>query len=214
MAKRSYNEYCGLAAALDALGERWTMLIMRELLMGPKRFTDLLNGLPGIGTGLLTQRLRELEDANIAERAVLPPPAASVVYQLTADGEKLRTALLELTRWGMRRLGPPTPDQHISTNQLAFAVAARFNPTSSPTVDGTYELRVESQTFQFAIDNGHIEIHSGRVNTPRAVLTTTMANLVAFNNGTASVEEALGTGSMTVEGDASAIGHLVAAFDL
>lgn len=214
MTKRSYGEYCGLAVALDLLGERWTMLIVRELLMGPRRFTDLLNGLPGIGTGLLTQRLRELEDANVAEKTVLPPPAASVVYQLTTEGARLRTALLELTRWGMHRLGAPSADHHVNTRLLTFAVASRFNPRTSPAVDGTYELIVEGQAFQFKIDNGLIEIHIGRTELARAVITTDMSTLIAVNNGTVSVTDALGNQSMIVQGDPDAIELLAAAFEL
>jgi DNA-binding HxlR family transcriptional regulator/putative sterol carrier protein len=214
MPKRSYGEYCGLAAALDLLGERWTMLVIRELLMGPKRFTDLLNGLPGVGTGLLTQRLRELEDANIAERAVLPPPAASVVYQLTADGEQLRTPLLELTRWGMRRLGAPTSEIHVSARMLAFAVAARFNPRTSPAADGTYELRVDAEVFQFTIGDGQIELHAGQTSPPRAVITADMPTLIAINNGSVSLTEALSTGSLTVEGEAAATAQLATVFEL
>jgi DNA-binding HxlR family transcriptional regulator len=214
MAKRSYDEYCGLAKALDLLGERWTMLILRELLMGPKRFTDLLGGLPGIGTGLLTQRLRELEDAQVIEKAVLPPPAASAVYQLTDDGRTLRPALLGLTRWGMRRLGPPAEGQTVSVNQVAFAMAARFNPDSSPTADGTYELRIDDATFQFTIQRGEIEILAGQVPHPHATISTDMATLIALNNGSTNLESALGDQSLVIDGSPDAVTSLAIAFEI
>lgn len=214
MAKRSYDEYCGLAVALDLLGERWTMLIVRELLMGPKRFTDLLGGLPGIGTGLLTQRLRELEEAEVIERAVLPPPAASTVYQLTADGEMLRPTLLGLTRWGLRRLGTPTESQTASVNSLAFAMAARFNPDSSPAADGEYELRVEGSTFQIIIEDRAIQIHPENAKRAQATITTDMATLIAINNGSTTLAEAVSTQALVVDGDAEVITALAGAFEL
>lgn len=214
MAKRSYDEYCGLAVALDLLGERWTMLIVRELLMGPKRFTDLLAGLPGIGTGLLTQRLRELEEAAVIEKAVLPPPAASTVYQLTADGQMLRPALLGLTRWGLRRLGTPAEGQAVNTNLLAFAMAARFNPRSSPAADGDYELRIDDKAFHVAIANGDINIHAGRAHQARATISTNMTTLVEINNGSTTLAEALASQSLVVDGDSDAIINLANAFEL
>jgi DNA-binding HxlR family transcriptional regulator len=100
MRSRSYNQYCGLAYALDIVGERWTLLIIRELIAGPRRFTDLVDGLPGISTNLLSQRLKRLERQALLRRRVLPPPAGSAVYELTSLGQALETTLLELSRWG------------------------------------------------------------------------------------------------------------------
>ena len=97
--KRSYGQYCAVARALDLIGERWTLLLVRELLLGPRRYTDLLRGLPGIGTNLLADRLRELESAGLVARRTLPPPASSSVYELTPLGEGLRATVLELGRW-------------------------------------------------------------------------------------------------------------------
>src|SRR2546421_2548446 len=108
--KRTYKQFCPLARSLDILGERWTLLIVRNLLVGPKRYKDLLDGLPGIGTNLLAARLRELEAADIIERRVLPPPAGSAVYQLTVTGEALQPVLIAIGRWGGRFLGPPRAD--------------------------------------------------------------------------------------------------------
>lgn len=214
MAKRSYDEYCGLAVALDLLGERWTMLIVRELLMGPKRFTDLLAGLPGIGTGLLTQRLRELEVAQVVEKAVLPPPAASSVYQLTADGELLRPTLLGLTRWGLRRLGTPAEGQTVNINLLAFAMSARFNARSSPAADGIYELHVDDSTFQFTIENGGIQIQAGPAQRPQATINTDMSTLIAINNGSCTLNDAVNTRKLVVEGAPEIITKLADAFEL
>ena len=100
MKTKSYNQYCGLAYALDRVGERWTLLIIRELSAGPRRFTDLLEGLPGISTNLLSERLKELDQQGMLRRRTLPPPAASSVYELTPLGQSLEKSLLELGRWG------------------------------------------------------------------------------------------------------------------
>src|SRR3954465_14659960 len=101
MSKRSYNQHCAMARALDALGERWTLLVIRELLPGPKRYKDLLEGLPGIGTNLLAARLRDLEAAGAIQRRMLPPPAGAVVYELTDSGRELESVVLDLARWGL-----------------------------------------------------------------------------------------------------------------
>jgi DNA-binding HxlR family transcriptional regulator len=105
VADRTYAQFCALAKALDVAGERWSLLVVRELLAGPKRYTDLLAGLPGISTDMLAARLRELEAAHIVSRRTLPPPAASTVYELTEDGRDLERAVVELARWGLRLLG-------------------------------------------------------------------------------------------------------------
>src|SRR5687767_6432977 len=100
MKHRSYNQYCGLAYALDQIGERWTLLIVRELIAGPRRFKDLMDGLPGISTNLLSERLKSMEQQGLLRRRVLRPPAGSTVYELTSLGQALEKALLELGRWG------------------------------------------------------------------------------------------------------------------
>lgn len=105
MADRTYAQFCALAKALDVAGERWSLLVVRELLAGPKRYTDLLAGLPGVSTDILAARLRNLEAAQIVSRRTLPPPAASTVYELTEDGRGLERAVVELARWGLRLLG-------------------------------------------------------------------------------------------------------------
>ena len=107
MPKRAYHQYCAIANALDIVGERWTLLIVRELLMGPKRFTDLVNGLPGIGTNLLAARLKEMEEAGLLDHRTLPPPSASSVYSLTELGGGLRPVIDELWSWGSKTMISP-----------------------------------------------------------------------------------------------------------
>src|SRR5919108_834186 len=119
MRTRTYSQYCGLACALELVGERWALLIVRDLLLGPKRFTDLRNGLPRIGTNVLAARLQELERAGVVERRVLPPPAASTVYELTDYGRSLEGPLLALGRWGAMSIGERQDGQSLRSEWLA-----------------------------------------------------------------------------------------------
>src|ERR671936_950820 len=112
--RRSYGQFCGLARAVEVVGERWALLIVRDLLVGPKRFTDLRRGLPRIPTNVLAERLRELEYAGVVRRRLLPRPAGSVVYELTPYGQELEEAVLPLGRWGARALGEPRPDEIVT----------------------------------------------------------------------------------------------------
>jgi DNA-binding HxlR family transcriptional regulator len=121
---KSYSQYCPVAHSLGLVGERWALLVVRELLHGPKRYTDLVAGLPGIGTNILAARLKDLEAGGILEKRRLPPPAASTVYELTEFGRELRPVLHELARWGARSLGPPAPDDlHEGWLQQAIELA-------------------------------------------------------------------------------------------
>src|SRR5918994_7545217 len=113
MPRRSYHQYCGLAHALELVGERWALLVVRDLFTGPKRFTDLRSGLGRIPTNVLSTRLKELEEAGIVERRVLPRPSSSVVYELTDYGRGLEDAVIALVRWGTKSLGEPDPDEPI-----------------------------------------------------------------------------------------------------
>src|SRR3954451_13767324 len=126
MSKRSYNQYCAMARALDALGERWTLLVIRELLSGPKRFKDLLEGLPGIGTNLLAARLKNLESEGLLCRVTLPPPAGSTVYELTERGREIEPVLIGLARWGLGLLGAPRPSDVFRPVWAVQAMKATF----------------------------------------------------------------------------------------
>lgn len=214
MAKRSYNQYCGLAVALDLLGERWSLLLLRNLLLGPQRFTDLLDGLPGIGTALLAERLKQLEQAGVITKATLPPPAASAVYQLTPDGEELRPVLIGLARWGLSRLGEPTEQQFIAPDLLAIGLQARFESAAAEAASGVYELRIGERCYRVDITKDDISIHAGAVDAPRASIITDTATLVGINSGGLSLTEALSTGAVAVEGDLEALPTLARAFGL
>jgi DNA-binding HxlR family transcriptional regulator len=147
MSKRSYDQYCPVAHALDLIGERWAMLIVKELMHGPKRYTDLAEHLPGIGTNILAARLRALEECGVIAKRTLPPPAASRVYDLTDYGRDLKPVMRELALWGARSLGPPTDADELFEGWLANAVDTMLGPFAT---DGTVEFRVGDEIATLA----------------------------------------------------------------
>ena len=140
--RKSYDQYCPIAHALDLVGERWALLVVRELMHGPKRYTDLADHLPGIGTNILAARLRALEECGIVVKRKLPPPAASQVYELTDYGRSLRTVMRELALWGARSLGPPTARDELFPGWLENALDTILAPVAPP---GRFEFRVGSE---------------------------------------------------------------------
>lgn len=160
-ADRTYGQYCGLARALDLVGERWALLVVRELLLGPRRFTDLLDGLPGVSTNVLATRLRGLERAGVVERKVLPPPAASSVYELTAHGRALEPAVAALGRWGASTLGAREPRQALRSHWLALALKAFFRAEDADGHARVYEVRLREDTFRLTIADGRLSVERG-----------------------------------------------------
>src|SRR3954465_4548272 len=129
--KRNYGQFCGVARALDMVGERWALLIVRDLLMGPKRFTDLRRGLPRIPTNVLTARLQELEEAGVVRRRILPRPASSVVYELTEYGGEWGESVLLLGRWGAQSLGERRSDEIVTADSMIMALRTTFHPEAA-----------------------------------------------------------------------------------
>ena len=150
MAKR-YEQYCPMAHGLDLVGDRWALLVVRELMRGPKRYTDLVGSLPGIGTNILATRLRDLEQHGVIGRRTLPPPAASKVYELTEYGQGLRPMMRELALWGARSLGPPTDDSVMFPGWLANALDAVVADRAPA---GRFEFRVDDEVA--SIVDGHV----------------------------------------------------------
>src|SRR3954449_819383 len=140
-AKRTYGDRCGIARALDLVGERWALLVVRELLLGPKRFTDLRAGLPHVSPNVLSQRLRELEEAGIVRRRKLPPPAGVSVYELTEWGEELEPIVTRLGAWGARSPFPPDTEE-IGADSIVLALRSLFDPEAAGSMVATYELRL------------------------------------------------------------------------
>src|ERR687893_698193 len=172
MSEHRYQQYCALARALDVAGDRWTLLIVRELAPGPRRFTDLIAGLPGVSRKLLTERLRMLEHDGIVARTVLPPPAARRVYELTEDGRELATAMAPLIAWGARRLGDRQAGESFRARWPAVGMAGLAHREAAKGVSETYQYLVGASAFHFAVDDGSIEVHDGRAEDPSVVVTT------------------------------------------
>src|SRR5918912_3406990 len=161
-AGRSYRQHCAVARGLDLVGERWTLLIVRDLLTGPKRYTDLLAGLPGIGTNLLATRLRELEEQGLVTRRVLPPPAGSTVYELTDVGQALEPVIMALGRWGNRFLGARREGDFLSANAYLLAMRGTFRPDRAQGVTARYELHVGEQVFEVTVNDGRCTTREGQ----------------------------------------------------
>jgi DNA-binding HxlR family transcriptional regulator len=161
--RKGYDQYCPVAHALDLVGERWALLIVRELMRGPKRYTDLAEHLPGIGTNILASRLRDLETCGIVAKRKLPPPAASRVYELTDYGQELRPVIRELALWGARSLGPPTAEDELFPGWLENALDTVLAPIAPP---GRFEFRVGDEVASL-VDG---EAQPGSVEEPDVVV--------------------------------------------
>ena len=159
--KRSYGQYCGLAHALEIVGERWALLLVRDLVLGPKRFTDLRLGLPRIPTNVLSARLKELEQAGIVRRRTLPRPAASVVYELTEYGAELEEILLRLGRWGAQTLGEPGPDDIVTVDGEILALRATFQPERARGIHTSYELHIGGVVVHAIVEDGALKADEG-----------------------------------------------------
>jgi DNA-binding HxlR family transcriptional regulator len=197
---RSYNQFCALANALDIVGDRWALLVVRELLLGPKRFTDLRAGLPRIPTNVLSSRLRELEASGVLQRRALPPPAAATVYELTEHGRGLEDAVFALGRWGARTLGMPCPDRTLRSGWLGVACKAFANREAAQDVQATVELRLEDGVFHARIANGDVELTDGAASDPDLVLETTNVGLLGLFGGMLDADEAVRNGAVRVSG--------------
>jgi DNA-binding HxlR family transcriptional regulator len=209
--RRTYGQGCGTAFALDVIGDRWALLVVRELVLGPKRFTDLRDGLPGIGPNVLSQRLKELEDARVIARRVLPPPAASTVYELTDWGSELEEVIVQLARWGAR--SPDLPRE--AETQAEWVVLGRravYDPDDEP-APAAYELRFGDEVFWAAIDDGAIRVGRGSVSDPVAVIETDPETLAMVVQGGLKTTAALKSGALTlVEGDRRTLDRFLSLF--
>jgi DNA-binding HxlR family transcriptional regulator len=205
---RKYDDPCGIARGLNAVGERWALLLVRELVFGPKRFTDLHHGLPTASQNVLSQRLRELEESGVVRRRRLGPPTATWVYELTAWGRDLEPALFHLARWGSR--GPLASGNELSADALMFALKTSFAPEAAE--DGTYEIRLGDDRFRAEITDGRLDLTRGTAERPDAVLDTDAGTLRSLVFGGRDLAGAIEDGALKVEGDERAAARFVAIF--
>ena len=204
---RTYHDACGMARALDRVGERWAMMIVRELLMGPKRFTDLRTGLPTASPNVLAQRLRELERDGIVAKRRLPPPAASQVYELTDWGRELEHVALALGRWGAR--APMSPEgTTMSVDAFLVSLTTLFDPERAQDLAFRAELRLGGERFRARVTDGRFVVERGEDPGADAIVTTEMFPLVEMMHGWAPFDPAV------VEGDAEGFRHFLTLFPL
>jgi DNA-binding HxlR family transcriptional regulator/putative sterol carrier protein len=210
---RTYGEACGIPRALDRVGERWALLIVRELVLGPKRFTDLKTGLPAASPNVLAQRLRELEQAGIVRKRRLPPPAASQVYELTEWGAELEPVLVALGRWGAR--APLDPEyMGMSIDSHVVSLATLFDGELAGDFEAALELRMGDDVFRTVIAGGEIEAGHGAPPSPDAVLTLEPGTLLALIHNEISVADALDSGALVLEGDRGVVERFVGLFPM
>lgn len=187
------------------IGDRWTLLLVRELLLGPKRYGDLLAASPGIGTNLLADRLREMETEGLIERVTLPPPAGSTVYRLTEGGAELETVVRAIGRWGSRLMGPRRPDEHLSVGAYFVAFRERFRPERAVGLREAYEFRVDGRVFEVRVDGQTCTTSEGSANGSAAVFTMGAEALDQLFVGEVTAAQAIADGSVQVAGDAGAL---------
>jgi len=208
---RTYGDGCGIAHALDLVGERWALLIVRELLLGPKRFTDLRDGLPNAGPNVLTQRLRELEQAAIVRRRKLPPPSAAWIYELTAWGRELKPIVISLGTWALH--SPSFPEEApVGTDSVILALGTFFDAEAAGDLTAGYELRLGENAFSVGIADGAIEVDRGACEDADAIVATDAATLSAVIWGRRELADALRAGDLTVEGDERALTRFLELF--
>lgn len=209
---KPYEQFCGLARALEVVGERWTGLAIRELALGPQRYSDLKAALPGIAPNLLAQRLRFLESEGLIRRIHLPPPAAPKAYELTAAGMGLWQALLPLAAWGWGRVERYDRQRH-PRRSLGVALQHTFEPAAARGVDETYELRSEGQILSLAVHDGALALHEGKSEQPPAVSLRIRANdLLDAAFGRLDLFDAIRRGRCRVEGSRAALRRFARAF--
>jgi DNA-binding HxlR family transcriptional regulator len=206
--------YCPMAHALSLVGERWSLLIVRELMHGPRRYTDLANGLPGIGTNILAARLKDLETFGVVEKKKLPPPYASTVYELTPYGAELDEVLHALGRWGARSLGPPQFDAELYPEWGLNALPALFDAVAARDLTETYVLKIGDDAFTARVVDVDLHALPGAAEDADLVAELDMETFFALASGELLPSEALAQGHVTIEGPEDALERCFRAFHM
>jgi DNA-binding HxlR family transcriptional regulator/putative sterol carrier protein len=210
--KRTYREYCAIARSLDLLGQRWTLLVVRDLFLGPQRYTDLQAGLPGIASDILTARLRTLEDERLVRRRELPPPAPATVYELTEAGRRLGPLIRALGEVGLTLLDTPRPDQPINPGPVVMSLNLKFRVEEAGDLTETYGLELDGQAFTVSVDRGTVTTERGAPASPAATFRTDPRTLVELLRGQTTAAAAEAEGALDVEGDRAALARFAALF--
>jgi DNA-binding HxlR family transcriptional regulator/putative sterol carrier protein len=207
---RTYGESCAVSHALDLVGERWALLVVRELCFGPKRFTDLRHGLRNASPNVLSQRLRELEAVGILRRRRLGPPVGAWAYELTDLGRELETVLVDLCRWGYR--SPlRVPDAVASADSLMFALRARFDAAADPELSAAYQVRLGDDVFDVRVAAGVVTVRRGEAEHPDAVVDTDVRTFGDLVHGRITAADATAASRLKVTGDSPRVDRLLSA---
>ncbi len=208
---RTYGDGCGIAHALDLVGERWALLVVRELLLGPKRFTDLRDGLPKSSPNVLSQRLRDLEQAAIVQRRKLPPPAGSWIYELTDWGHQLKPIVISLGSWALHSPSFPR-DAPVGSDSVILALSTFFDPAAAGDLSARYELRLGEHTFGVRVADQTIEVERGAAEDPDAIIETDHPTFSALIWDGLDPADALRAGDVAIEGDRGAVKRFLELF--
>ena len=203
---RSYGQWCPLAKALEVVGERWSLLVVRELLDGPRRYTDLLDGIPGISTDVLAARLKNLEDGGVLERRKLPPPASSQVYELTERGRALTPSIGALATWGMQLLGERPEDETFRPHWLAIGLRALMRPDAAQNVSLDIDFALgDAGVIRIRIDGGTLVSVPDPEAEPDLVVRADIGTLAGLAGGSVRPRDALADGRLQLDGARDAI---------
>jgi DNA-binding HxlR family transcriptional regulator len=210
---RSYAQLCGIATALDVIGDRWAALVVRDLLLGPMRFSDLADGLPGIGTNTLSARLKHLEASGVVRRRLLPLPDRATVYELSEHGRELEPILLALGRWGAKSMANLPADVTSHSRWLVAAMLAFHDETRRISRPTTWELRLTDGAFAVRAEGRHLAITAGAPEDPNLVITTDDQHLHRLLTRQLDAAEAVKSGVVALDGDTTALSRLVELFE-
>lgn len=212
--KRDYGQFCGLAGALNVVGERWTLLIIRELLINDARFNEVMDNLPGIGPNLLSERLRALVEHGVVEQLPVPGDARGKQYRLTELGQQLRAPVLALASWGLNFLSEDDSAGVVRAEWGFLAVQSMIKTSEIPPGDQTYEFRIGEHPFSIVVRDGAVRFERGAAPTPDLTITTDPDTFIRIGARMLTPFEAMANGQMKVEGDPETIHRCVRMFGL
>lgn len=217
MSNKTYNQYCAITHALDQIGERWTLVLVRNLLLGPKRFSDLMRGAPGISTNTLAERLKSLEADGLVKSDFLPPPAASTVYRLTETGYGLADALGALARWGSLTLGEPQEGQLVVDEGIGFMVVGVFQRADKPTFTLDCALHIRDpryqHTFAVRLSPHGVDLIDGPPSAASVEISMGLSPLVGLSSKRTRLADLVAEGQATLKGGANEVHHVLAWVD-
>ncbi|MEM8485991.1 MAG: helix-turn-helix domain-containing protein [Bacteroidota bacterium] len=214
MSQFSYGQYCPLAHALDTLGERWTLLIIRELMHGPRTYKLLLQNLPDMGAISLSRRLGKLERSGIVQREMQEPRAADEPYSLTTKGHKLIPLLVDLAAFGLESLDLPAAYEVYSPLWSLLELHARFKPALAKELNMMFELRIDSEAHHVEISQGVVKTHAGPAPSPLFVITTDAASFILILRGILPIREAIQIRRLDIDGSLAAFSRTLDIFGL